>query len=209
MLTNTDLPDSLWAEAMQHGNWLRNRLPSKPINQALHIKYWKPNVNIVSFVVLPTFGQPGFAFIYCLSTSPNKKMFARSIHVCFVGMESNQRLCRTFDPVSQKVYVIRVSDFKPCRKEQLSSISTLIDGLSRRSDLEAHNDFEGYAEEGFPQSFTVKFLSHVASSNFKTLAFLTPSRMPSRPNQGETLSIASSTLCVSVKHGVMCFVKTA
>lgn len=103
MMINTGLTDSLWAEAMKHGNWLRNRLPSKHIgNKPLNI-IWKPNAKIIELSKLPTFGKPGFAFIYRPSTEPNKKLSACSIHVCFVRMESDGNICRTYNPVLNSI----------------------------------------------------------------------------------------------------------
>lgn len=100
MLTNTIPPDELWAEAMHRGNWLRNSLPSKSIGNHIPFKIWKLNANIISFTTLLTCGQLGYAFIYRVPTSSNKKLAARSMNIYFVGMESDEGLCKAYDPMS-------------------------------------------------------------------------------------------------------------
>lgn len=129
--------------------------PFKVYQSTTPITLWKPNASIVDFAKLPTFGQPGFAFVYLPSTVANKMMLARSIYVCIVGMESDERLCRTLELSAQKIYVVRLADSKPCRTDQLPSIATLIDGLLRKSNEEAYNNSEGYAEECLYQAFSV------------------------------------------------------
>lgn len=167
MLTNTDLPDQLWAEAMHHGNWLRNRLPSKAIENDVPIGRMRPNANVVDFSTIPIFGQLGFAFVYRPSTTANRKLLARAIHVIFVGMESDERLCRTYDPQEKSIYVVRLSDFKACRRDQLPPISTMLDGLARQAEEEHGTDVDGYAEEGLQQALSVAMSSFGASGNLK------------------------------------------
>lgn len=79
--------------------WLVNRLPAKAIKNDLPLRRWRLNANIIDFAKLLPFGQPGFSFIYCPATAPNKKFIARAIHSCLVGIESNERLCRIYDPI--------------------------------------------------------------------------------------------------------------
>lgn len=86
ILNGTGLPDALWAEAINHGNWLPNRLPSKRISNKFSLRLWIPNANIINFFKLPTFSQPGFAFSYIPSMAANKKLSARDLQVSFVGM---------------------------------------------------------------------------------------------------------------------------
>lgn len=60
-------------------------------------------------------------------------MRARAVHTYFIGTESEERLCRTLDHASRKVHIVGIVDFRPCKTHELSSISTLINGLSRKS----------------------------------------------------------------------------
>lgn len=114
MITNTELPDSLWAEAMQHGKWLRKKLPSKSINQQLPLKLWGPSASIVDYYTLPTFVNPGFSLVYRPSTGANKKMLAHTVHTWFLEMESDERLCQTFNPSIWNLHIVRLADFWPC-----------------------------------------------------------------------------------------------
>lgn len=60
ILTGIGIPDALWEEAMHHGKWIRNILPSKRIYNNLPLRIYRPNAKIIYFVKLPTFGEPGF-----------------------------------------------------------------------------------------------------------------------------------------------------
>lgn len=170
MLTNTVLPNTFCAEAMHHGNWLPNHLPSKSIGNGILIRKWRSNVNITDFSSLPTFGQPDFAFVYRSSTSANKKLLARAIHHDFFSsMESYERFFRTYNPIAQSVYVVRLVYFKSCGRDQLPSIATLLDRLSRQAEEEYWSGTANHAEEGLHQAFSVSFTPSVATQNLKDL----------------------------------------
>lgn len=77
LLVDTGFADALWAEAMHHGNWLRNRPPSRRLNGQLSKLIWKPHT-VIPFQNLPIFGEYGFAFNYKSKTSANRKLTARS-----------------------------------------------------------------------------------------------------------------------------------
>lgn len=134
-LKDSGLQESLWAEAMAHGNWLRNRLPSSRVSGAIPMTIWKPNTRL-SFSRIPFFGQHGYAFIYRPKTIANKKLLARSVHSRFIGMQSDERLCRVYVSTTNEVMILRLADFRPCSQEQLPSVNTLLDGLSRQASEE-------------------------------------------------------------------------
>lgn len=69
LLHAANFDDMLWAEAMNHGNWLRNRLPSERILGNIPMLLWDAKTRI-NFGTLPIFGQEGFAFLYTPSTKP-------------------------------------------------------------------------------------------------------------------------------------------
>lgn len=104
LLAHSGLPDILWSEAIHHRNWLQNLLPSKLINNYISVSKRRPNVNVVNFFLLPTFGLPCFVFLYRSSSAANKKLLAREIHICFVEMESDERLWELFDPTVKKIF---------------------------------------------------------------------------------------------------------
>jgi len=111
LLFASNLPDNLWAEAMHHGNWLRNRSPSDRIDGEILLLLWDRSMK-VNFGQLLTFGEPGFAFIYRPRTVPNKKLTARSIHGHFIGMESDETLFRVYVPDTTSIIITRANDFK-------------------------------------------------------------------------------------------------
>lgn len=167
MMMNTNVPESLWAEAMHHGNYLRNRLPSSSIKNATPISIWKSHANIVDFSSLPTFGQPGFAFIYRSPSTANRKLLARAEHVLFVGMESDEKLCRVYKPKIDRVNVVRLADFRPCSPSLLPPITTLLDGLSRQSDLDNMENYDSPSDEAFLGAFQASLTTFIAKGNLK------------------------------------------
>lgn len=62
------LPASLWAEAMNHSNWLRNWLPFSRIDNNIPILLWDSSKK-VEFSKVPVFGLPGFALSTDLRSS--------------------------------------------------------------------------------------------------------------------------------------------
>lgn len=84
--------------------------------------------------------------------------------VHFVGLESNECLWRLYSPESFSVNVVRLSDFNEY-KSGLSSIATLLDGLSHQSELHNKRNSYGHAEEVLHQVFNVCFPLSVAKGN--------------------------------------------
>ena len=152
------LPDELCAEAMNHACWLRNRLPSDHINGNIPVLVWKPTTR-VRLSTVPTFGQPGFAFLYRSNSMLHKKFLARSVHGQFVGMHIDMTLLRVYVPESKKVYLIRTQDFRQYEEEKLPGVASLLDGLSRQSDTETSIGQHGIAESLLTGAFQVHLTS--------------------------------------------------
>ena len=129
------LPNSLWGEAINHANWLRNRLPSRRIDNSLPILKWNPNT-FIDFASLLAFGKPGFGFIYRAHTTAKKKLLPRSQFGNFVGMESDTRLIRMYVPNEKRVRVVRRADFKTIADNKLPGVTALLDGLARQHSIE-------------------------------------------------------------------------
>lgn len=125
MFTTNVFRDKIWAEAMHHGNWLQNRLPYRSIGKQLQMRSWRPNKNF-DFSNIPTFVQAEFYINYRPATALNKNISARAIHVCFVGMERDEHLCRTYNAVAGKVYIVRLADFRSFRSEKLPSFASIL-----------------------------------------------------------------------------------
>ena len=152
--------DELRAEAMNHACWLRNRLLSDHINGNIPILVWKPTTR-VRLSTVPTFGQPGFAFLYRSKTTPHKKILARSVHGHFVGIHSDMTLPRVYVPESKKVILTRTQDFIQYGEEKLAGVASLLDDLSRQSDIETNIGQDGIAEA----LLTKAFQAHLTSLN--------------------------------------------
>lgn len=82
-------------------------------------------------------------------------------------MESDERLCRTYNPNARSIYVVRLSDFNACRRDQLPPISRLLDGLARQANENSRTDSDGHVEEGLHQAILVAPSSFEASGNLK------------------------------------------
>lgn len=167
MLASTGPSGTFWAEAMYHGNWLRNRSPTKMIENNLPIHLWRANENVIDFSALPTFKGTGFSFIYTEQKASNEKLHATALHVCFIGIESDERLCGTYNPVNKGVYIVRRVYFKPCRKEKLQLIFTSVGRLSRQSKIDAQERQGGFTENSLHQALSSVLLSMSASNNKK------------------------------------------
>ena len=76
-------------------------------------------------------------------------------------MQSDERLCRVWDPQKGISSIVRLADFRPCKQEQLPGIKVLLDGLSRQSKLDAQEGEDGASEEGLIQAFIASKLSPV------------------------------------------------
>lgn len=93
------------------------------------------------------------------------KLYLRTLQVCYLVIESDERLCRTYDPLAKKVCVVKMNDFKTCCSDQLPSVSSLLDGISRQSETYKMNNVDGSAEEGKHQDFAVNMSKFAVTSN--------------------------------------------
>ena len=166
LLFASQLPASLWAEAMNHSNWLRSRLPSSRIQDQIPILLWDPSTK-VQLSQVPFFGQPGFAFKYRSETVPNKKFQARSVHGHFVSMGSDKTIIRVYVPESKSVMLTRIQDFRQYSDETLPGIASIIDGLSRQAELEGIRNSNGQAEDVLLKELQVLLSSTNPSSSLR------------------------------------------
>lgn len=162
LLTDSGLPNNLWSDAMEHGNWLRNRLPSARINQDIPILMWEPRTN-VKLDGLPYFRQPVYAFIYLPETTPNKKLIYRSIHFRFIGMNSDELLLKFYIAENHSTKIFRRTYFRTCKRDRIPSITTLVDGLSSQSETELLENIDGQAQEGKMQALLSDFFTTSAT----------------------------------------------
>lgn len=106
LIFTTELPDTLWAEALFHADWLRNRVPSSRINGDIPILRCNGNVKIY-FSTLLKFGQPGFAVIYRSHTTAEKKLLPRYEYWRFFAVEGDCRIICVYIPSAQHIRIVR------------------------------------------------------------------------------------------------------
>ena len=111
MLFAENLPNSLWPEVIEHGNWLRSRLPASRINDDIPIKRWDTGAR-VDYKSSLEFGTTGFAFIYFSDSAKGKKFHPRAILGKFVDMESSTRLIKVYITKTKEIYTVRRSTSK-------------------------------------------------------------------------------------------------
>ena len=127
----------LWAEALHHANWLRNRTPNSRISADIPLLLWDKNPRI-DLKSLLNFGQARYAFIYYPKTQPEKKLLPRSEFSRFVGMDSDVHLARVYVPATNTVRTVRVADFHLLKGNRLPNISSFLDGLARQQEFEVN-----------------------------------------------------------------------
>lgn len=134
IMTNTDISESLWAEAMPHGSRYQNRMPLTSVNNLAPIGIGKSQPHIAQFPSLSIFRKPRFAYIYHPLTSTNRNLITGSTSVYFVLMKSDKRLCQAVSPQLERVDIVKLSNFQFKKQSCLFFISTLLDGFSRKRE---------------------------------------------------------------------------
>lgn len=85
---------------------------------------------------ITSLGQPGYAFVYWSKIVANKTFLPRSVSARFFGMQSDSTLMLLYVPEKHSVINFRNQDFKPINSCPLPSISTLVEGISRKQQAE-------------------------------------------------------------------------
>lgn len=128
---------------------------------------------------MPTFGHPGFAYTYLSPTTGNRKFLARAEHSYFVGMESDERLCRVSNQRSNRVDIARFADFRPCTEKHIPSMTTPLVGLSWPRSYDNITDPDSHGDKVFLRASNL--LSNVSNGN------LTDPQLPETFNDAITL----------------------
>lgn len=101
LLIHANLPEFLWAEAVQTAAYLRNRCPTKVLNGGTPFELWKGRRPSVKH--LRTFGSRVFAL-----EKPKKGKFqAKGSEYVFVGYSFETKAYRLYDPEKRSVVVRR------------------------------------------------------------------------------------------------------
>lgn len=153
LLFYANLNDALWAADMLHGIWQPNVLPSSHIGGRLPILAWNPR-EIVSFNNIPKFGEHFIAFLYQSPARPNKKLSTRALDGKFVGLESKATLFRIFVLEAYHIIITRCSNFLIFRNDKFPGVASLLDGISKQSELEINHITERLAEEVLSHAFS-------------------------------------------------------
>lgn len=71
-----------------------------------------------------------------------------------MGLKSDQTSYHIYLPESKRIIITRSQYFHICKSQQLPGVASLLDGISRQSELEAPNgEPNGNAEDIIPQAF--------------------------------------------------------
>jgi len=101
MLLEKKLPQTLWAEAIGHAAYIRNRSPTRALPSMTPIEAWtgtKPNLSH-----LREFGTD----VYILDEGNSAKTEPKANKMFFVGFEDGSKSIRYYDPRTRKVLVSR------------------------------------------------------------------------------------------------------
>lgn len=97
MIISSDLPPTLWAEAVSYTTYVRNRVLSRTSN-ITHFEHWNGRKSNVSDIRI--FGARAFVLV-----PETAKLDARSQEGIFVGRCNTQKASRIFIPDTRKIVV--------------------------------------------------------------------------------------------------------
>lgn len=75
----------------------------------------------------------------------NIKLPSRSFHDHFVGMESDERICKVYSLEECNLEIIRLNDFKSYEIDRLPNFPSFLDGLSRQINENTSSNDGGYS----------------------------------------------------------------
>lgn len=104
----SELPFSLWDEAISHANWLRNHLPASGVN--MKFPYMLRYGTQPELSTLMDFGTKTYAFRYRSDSLLGKGFLPRIVFGYFVGMDSNNTILRIYHPPEKQVRPWRQAD---------------------------------------------------------------------------------------------------
>ena len=105
MLIAKGLPIRLWAEAVQHAAYIRNRVRTRALNDATPEEAWTGDKQDISH--LREFGTR----VYVLNEGDHSKLDSKATENIFVGFEDGPRAIRYYDPRTKRVKVSRNTFF--------------------------------------------------------------------------------------------------
>lgn len=102
MLFGKDLPSFLWAEAVRHAAYVRNRAPTRALDGKTPEEVWNGKQPDISHL-----REFGTAVWISLEGKGRSKLLPRSKKFVFVGFEDGPKAVRYFDATTRKIKVSR------------------------------------------------------------------------------------------------------
>lgn len=108
----------------------------------LEIKHY--NLSIISTDIRS--GRLRFRLL--IKKTESRDLNAKTTYGYFLGMQSNERLCWVYEEHKKKCFIVRLTDFKPCKQEKLPGVTSLLDVFTRQRGIDEQGVNEVGTEEG-------------------------------------------------------------
>ena len=105
MLHAANLPSSFWTYAVNAAVYLRNRSPTRALNNVTPYEAWRGEKPSLSH--LRVFGCRAFMYLHKKQRSSTNKLAARAMPAIFVGYATEAKAWLVWDPVAKKVHTTR------------------------------------------------------------------------------------------------------
>lgn len=169
IMVETDLPSKLWNEALQHANWLRNRLPNSHMKSAIRLHKWTPNV-CTKVQPFPQFGAPGLTFIYYPKNTNSKTWLPIFGSEHFFAVEGDQRMTRVYVPETKGILLLRRTDLHVEKNSPQPSVPSFLDVIFMQLVIDGEQE-----QENSNERIEEVYQSALASLNLnKTLSTSVP-----------------------------------
>ena len=109
MLHAANLPSSFWTYAVHAAVYLRNRSPTRALNNVTPYEAWRGEKPSLSH--LRVFGCRAFMYLHKRQRSSTNKLVARAMPGIFVGYATEAKAWLVWDPVDKKVHTTRDAKF--------------------------------------------------------------------------------------------------
>jgi hypothetical protein len=135
MMKGKNLSNAFWAEAINTAVYLKNRSPTRCLDNVTHFKTLYGSKPIVHN--LKVFGCKVFAHI---PKENRKKLDAKAIKCIFIGYCSEFKAYKLFDPSTHKVFAVEMY-FSMSRKKEIMTTTVMRNGIDLlMKDLKKSNN---------------------------------------------------------------------
>lgn len=144
-LLDEGLPQALWPYALQHVNYVRNRLPRADGTPSPYQLYWHSVPDISN---LRVFGCRAWAHLPKEVRGPSSKLDARAVPAIFIGFEPNVKAWRLLSE-DGTAFVSRDVKFDEARRADKScSVKIVLRSAGEERDGESDSESEGSGDDG-------------------------------------------------------------